>query len=218
MKSSLNLTPLATRRKLSRLCLFQKVYHNNHVLKSRWIQPARFISERLDHRHKIHIPHQNTVTYSHSFSPKTCREWNHLPASLACITNPNHFREALSSSNLLWIFFPEYFLVRSAFFVFCCLLFLFFFFFLVYCVLVSIRRYCVLLRRMMCAYHLLLFLLRVWFRLWLRLLHLLYQFLKHCFIFLCVQSLNFCRVLLTSFFCFYVSPSPLQCVYALRVK
>lgn len=35
MKSSLNLTPLATRRKLSCLCLFQKVYHNNHVLKSR---------------------------------------------------------------------------------------------------------------------------------------------------------------------------------------
>lgn len=98
MKSTLNLSPLATRRKLSRLCLFHKVYHHNQVLQSRWMQPAPFISERLDHRHKVHIPHQNTVTYSHSFLPKTCREWNHLPASLVCITNPDRFREALANT------------------------------------------------------------------------------------------------------------------------
>lgn len=97
MKSSLDLATLATRRKLARLCVLHKAYHHNPILKSRWLNPPFFLSERLDHHYKVHIPRQNTVTYSHSFLPKTCHDWNNLPASLVTITNHERFRAALEN-------------------------------------------------------------------------------------------------------------------------
>lgn len=98
MKIRLNLPPLVMRRKIARLCAFQKIYYHNHVLKSRLLQPASFISSRIDHPHKVHIPRSNTVTFSQSFLPNTCRDWNLLSASTASITEPDAFRQALTSS------------------------------------------------------------------------------------------------------------------------
>lgn len=96
MESSLNLPLLATRQKLSHLCLF-----NPH-----WIRPASFISPRLDHMFKVSIPRHNTLTYSQSFVPKTCHDYNQLPASLVSITDTNHFRRWLAS--IIWITFSSF--------------------------------------------------------------------------------------------------------------
>lgn len=97
MKKSLNLLPLATRRKHFRICLFHKIFYSNFQLRSRWIQPAPFISHRRDHQHKVTVPHCNTVTCAQSYFPLTSKEWNSLPASLTSITDSTQFRRILTT-------------------------------------------------------------------------------------------------------------------------
>lgn len=97
MKDILHLPPLSRRRKLSRLCLFHKIYYHNSYLHSIFIKPPPYVSSRIDHRQKVNIPHSNTVGFSHSFLPKTTRDWNNLPGSLTSITNTNNFKIALQS-------------------------------------------------------------------------------------------------------------------------
>lgn len=95
MKAFLHLPLLSTRRKISRLCLFHKTFYHNTYLRSLWVQPPSYISSRLNHRQKVHLPHCNTVSYSHSFIPQTSKEWNYLPASLTCITDTDNFKLAV---------------------------------------------------------------------------------------------------------------------------
>lgn len=94
MELVLNISLLSKRRKITRLCLFHKIYHLIPTLKSRFIEPASFTSARLDHRHKVNIVFHNTSTYGNSFLPISCQEWNHLPDPLVCITNTDDFRKA----------------------------------------------------------------------------------------------------------------------------
>lgn len=98
MKRTLGIPLLSSRRRLSRLCLFHKIYYHNNELKSRYITSASYISPRVDHPFKVHVPSQRTVTYSYSFLPKTSYEWNHLPASLVAIRDPDRFRKALTNT------------------------------------------------------------------------------------------------------------------------
>lgn len=97
MKASLNLIPLVTRRKLTRICLFHKIFYHNPKLRSRLIQPAPFISLRRNHQQKVSVPHCNTVTYAQSYLPRTCNEWNSLPASITSINDSTQFRNVLKT-------------------------------------------------------------------------------------------------------------------------
>lgn len=96
MKSIINIPLLATRRKISRLVLFHKIY-NNSLLRSLLITPPSYISTRTDHAQKVAVPRFKTSTYSHSFLPKTCKDWNHLPQSVASITSPCSFKTSLDN-------------------------------------------------------------------------------------------------------------------------
>lgn len=96
MKNTLSLPPLALRRKLSRLFLFFKIYHQNPELKNTLISPPTYISRRIDHSRKVGIPHSRTAAYSHSFLPNTASEWNHLPASLALTDDFEEFKKRLN--------------------------------------------------------------------------------------------------------------------------
>lgn len=95
MKSNLNLPDLSLRRKLSRLCLFHKVYHFNSLLSDSLFLPPSYISSRSDHQFKVGVPSSRTNLHFHSFIPKTCTDWNHLPASIASITDSDRFKSAI---------------------------------------------------------------------------------------------------------------------------
>lgn len=97
MKALLHLPLLSTRRKLSRLCLFHKIYYHNAYLRSIFVQPPPYISSRIDHRQKVNIPRCNTVRFSYSFLPQTSKDWNNLPASLTSIIDTNNFKTTLQS-------------------------------------------------------------------------------------------------------------------------
>lgn len=98
MKSTLNLPDLSLRRKLSRLNLFHKIYHYNSSLKDALIHPPRFISPRIDHRFKVGLPSCRSRLCNDSFIPRTSAAWNHLPASIACITNLHDFKLAVQDA------------------------------------------------------------------------------------------------------------------------
>lgn len=96
MKSQLNLPELAIRRKIARLSLLHKLYHSKN-LREQFIKPPSFISPRLDHLQKVHVPRCRTVTYSHAFIPRTTSEWNLLPQSATAITDTSRFRAFLQN-------------------------------------------------------------------------------------------------------------------------
>lgn len=64
MKSSQSHSLLATRQKLSHLCLFHQMCPYNHTFNAHWIRPASFISLCQDNVLKVCILHHNTVAYS----------------------------------------------------------------------------------------------------------------------------------------------------------
>uniref|UniRef100_A0A6M2E323 Putative endonuclease/reverse transcriptase n=1 Tax=Amblyomma tuberculatum TaxID=48802 RepID=A0A6M2E323_9ACAR len=61
MKAYLRLPLLSTRTKLSRLCLFHKIYYHNSTLYLIWIQPPSYISFRRNHSRKVHISRSNMI-------------------------------------------------------------------------------------------------------------------------------------------------------------
>lgn len=99
MKISLNLPNLALRRNLNRLCLFHKIYYHNPLLRDKLLTPPFYISSRLDHPQKMGIPQCNTTTLYNSFIPQTTVLWNHLPASVASISDSIAFKQCLNSVN-----------------------------------------------------------------------------------------------------------------------
>lgn len=96
MKSTLNLQTLALRKNFSRLCLFHKIYHHP-LLKTEFIHAPAYVSERLDHAHKVAVPSCHSRFYAASFLPRTSTDSNRLPASTAVIDNVDKFRSAITS-------------------------------------------------------------------------------------------------------------------------
>lgn len=97
IKSSLKLSDLAARRKIARLCLFHKIYFTNPILKQALISAPSYNSARNDHRFKVGVPKCRANPYFYSFIPKTCDDWNHLPASIASIPDPTSFKTAVTN-------------------------------------------------------------------------------------------------------------------------
>lgn len=97
MKSTLNLPSLSLRRKISRLCLFHKLYHTMHSLSNSLFLPPSYISSRSDHRFKVGIPSSRTNIHFNSFVPTTSSDWNRLPASIASITDAANFKSTINA-------------------------------------------------------------------------------------------------------------------------
>lgn len=98
MRNNLNLPSLASRRKMHRLALFHKLYYHPH-LHSELITPPQYVSNRLDHIHKVGIPSCRTRAFLNSFIPRTSKEWNCLPALTAEIKDCELFMRALPLSS-----------------------------------------------------------------------------------------------------------------------
>lgn len=96
MKSNLDLPSLTSRRKISRLCLFHKLFLHPS-LRAEHILPPQYISSRLDHVHKVGIPSCRTNAFFQSFFPRTSVEWNGLPAPTATIKDPQQFKNAIAN-------------------------------------------------------------------------------------------------------------------------
>lgn len=94
MKTVLGLPLLCSRRKVSRLVLFYKIYHNPQ-LKQDLLSKPHYMSYRCDHPHKVHIPFSHTKFFHDSFIPTTSNEWNHLPSSVAQLTDVTAFKAAV---------------------------------------------------------------------------------------------------------------------------
>lgn len=97
MKANLHLPTLSLRRKISRLCLFHKIFHCIPSFSNTLFQPPSYVSSRNDHQFKVGVPSARTNLYFESFIPKTANEWNHLPAPIAAITDLTLFKNALSN-------------------------------------------------------------------------------------------------------------------------
>lgn len=95
MKTNLSLT-LSSRRKLSRLATFHKLYHHP-ILRDELIQQPQYLSHRIDHPHKVGIISYHTNTADQSFLPRSSREWNHLPPEVVAINDNHLFRETLAN-------------------------------------------------------------------------------------------------------------------------
>lgn len=95
IKQSLNLSPLAMRRKFSRLSFFHRLYHNDSPFRRTFIHPASYTSLRNDHDHKIEPVFSRTK--KHQFSPLalSINEWNSLPSSVVAHTLQSTFKTAL---------------------------------------------------------------------------------------------------------------------------
>lgn len=95
MKQTLNLPDLSIRRRISRLCLFHKIYFTNDSLCQSLFTAPFYVSSRSDHRFKVGVPSCRTNLYFDSFVPKTSVDWNHLPASVVSISDHITFKSAV---------------------------------------------------------------------------------------------------------------------------
>lgn len=97
MKLTLHLPNLSLRRKLSRLSLFHKIYHHNQHLSEELFSEPSYVSHRNDHHHKVNVPFSRTKLFFDSFIPRTTNDWNHLPTSIATITDAPAFKSAIEN-------------------------------------------------------------------------------------------------------------------------
>uniref|UniRef100_A0A0K8R425 Putative endonuclease/reverse transcript n=1 Tax=Ixodes ricinus TaxID=34613 RepID=A0A0K8R425_IXORI len=56
MKNSLNLPTLMSHRRIFRLTLFHKIYHNNPFMRRELLTPCTYVSSRVDDQYKVGIP------------------------------------------------------------------------------------------------------------------------------------------------------------------
>lgn len=96
MKASLSLPNLSLRRKISRLCLFQKIFHSNPTLRQTLFLEPSYISLRTNHHLKVGVPQCNTSSFNASFLPQTSIDWNRLPAPIVSITDATDFKIAIT--------------------------------------------------------------------------------------------------------------------------
>lgn len=95
MKSNIGLPSLSSRRKISRLTLFHKLYYHG-ALRDELIPRPLYLSSRIDHRHKVGFHTSNTKSFYQSFLPLTSREWNHLPEDIVSIADNHLFRACVA--------------------------------------------------------------------------------------------------------------------------
>lgn len=96
MKSRLNLSPLSSRRRISRLSLLHKVFYTP-FLKMSLLNPPTYISSRLDHSCKIARPKSSSQAHQHSLIPEAVVDWNDLPDAIVTIPDSKQFRLALQN-------------------------------------------------------------------------------------------------------------------------
>lgn len=96
MKTNLNLPSLSSRRKISRLSLFHKVFYTP-ILKHALLQPSSRIFSRLDHSCKIARPMCHSEAHLKSALPEAIVDWNDLPGNIVTITDNKKFREIIMS-------------------------------------------------------------------------------------------------------------------------
>ncbi|CAN8001653.1 unnamed protein product [Ixodes hexagonus] len=96
MKASLSLVTLNTRRRISRICLFHKIfYHHPQLRQSLLLDPHRS-SRRLFNPLSVRRIPGSTVTFNSSFLPLAIIEWNNLPDHIVHTSDPDRFRNAVS--------------------------------------------------------------------------------------------------------------------------
>jgi hypothetical protein len=96
MLHQLNWETLADRRRRARLIVFYKI---QYALIAVPLPPIviRPDKPRPGYPHQFRVPFCNTEAYKNSFFPRTIRNWNTLPASIACQGSLTLFQTALSS-------------------------------------------------------------------------------------------------------------------------
>lgn len=97
MKANLRLSSLASRKKIALLTLLRKIYHHPS-LRNYFISQPHYLSHRIDCHFKIRIQTGNTNTFSHSFFPRTSRQWNHLPNDIVTIIDNKLFRKGVGDT------------------------------------------------------------------------------------------------------------------------
>ena len=96
IKKSLGWDELATRRKVTRLSIFQQALGGNLAI------PARNILRPVQRSSRSSSPNTNNFTnisankncYKYSFIPRTLSDWNQLPKSITSIIDKNQFKSA----------------------------------------------------------------------------------------------------------------------------
>lgn len=96
MKTNLSLNLLSSRRKISRLVLFHKLYHHS-TLRNDFIFQPQYVSPRIDHRYKVGLESCHTKTFLQSFFLRSSTEWNHLPDEIVSIHDNQRFRASLAN-------------------------------------------------------------------------------------------------------------------------
>lgn len=87
LKQTLNMPPLAMRRKFARLCFFHTLYHSNTSFARSHILPPPHTSHRIDHAYKVNPIFARTEKYKNSPLTLSIKEWNELPSRIATITH-----------------------------------------------------------------------------------------------------------------------------------
>lgn len=97
LKAESGLPTLSTRRRVTSLCLFHKLFHSSLGHAPYILPPAARMSQRTGHPLQVARPHTRTVTFLSSFFPRTAKDWNGLPHHIATITCPSTFMENVST-------------------------------------------------------------------------------------------------------------------------
>lgn len=102
MKTTFSLPLPSYHRKISRLCLFCKIYYNSPLFKSWLLITPRYISGRIDHLHKAGVLSCHTKHCFYSYVPSTCESLNSHPRHAVDITysDINTFKATVCSLSL----------------------------------------------------------------------------------------------------------------------
>ncbi|XP_040074461.2 uncharacterized protein LOC115331075, partial [Ixodes scapularis] len=91
IKESLDLMPLATRRRIARFSLFHKFYHSSSSFRQTHITSGTRIFPRFDHPNKVNSVFARTDLYKYSPLNLAMNEWNALPSNIAVIQDYQTF-------------------------------------------------------------------------------------------------------------------------------
>ena len=96
MMQELNWPHLATRRKIARICLFQKAYEGHLAVQiQNLLHPVTRFTRNL-HSKSFIPPQPSKDVYKHSFFPQAVNDWNALSESTIQITDPAAFKAQIS--------------------------------------------------------------------------------------------------------------------------
>uniref|UniRef100_A0A6G5A697 Putative endonuclease/reverse transcript n=1 Tax=Rhipicephalus microplus TaxID=6941 RepID=A0A6G5A697_RHIMP len=97
IKLSLNLPSLEIRRKVTRLCLLHKLYHNFPSQRNTVLLPPARSSRRLFNSLCLQRLHGSTNAFNKSFLPTAIEDWNNLPESIVHEQNPFKFKQLITN-------------------------------------------------------------------------------------------------------------------------